>query len=175
MPYPCCAPHCSVCRMSMSSVPCSSSMRFLYWCFSFIDVDNLLPVAVDCLLLYYGGAHSKPCLICRVAGSSLSFYFPLRNRGCPLLRFLQGRVEAPIESPPTQIGFGGVLDTGEWVIYNGTPQQSHGTQFAFEGLTNPDGVDDHPNASDNSLWQVSADFTVPTDGVCLENATTVNI
>src|SRR5437773_12300889 len=56
MPYPCCGPHCSVCRMSMSSVPCSSSIRFLYWSFSFIDVDTLLAVAVDCLLLYHGGA-----------------------------------------------------------------------------------------------------------------------
>src|SRR6266567_4794400 len=42
--------------MSMSSVPCSSSIRFLYWSFSFIDVDTLLAVAVDCLLLYHVGA-----------------------------------------------------------------------------------------------------------------------
>src|SRR5205823_1732120 len=56
MPYPCCGPHCSVCRMSMSSVSCSSSIRFLYWCFSFIDVDTLLAVAVDCLLPHHGGA-----------------------------------------------------------------------------------------------------------------------
>src|SRR5438876_5579409 len=56
MPYPCCGPHCSVCRMSMSSVPCSSSIRFLYWSFSFIDVDTLLAVAVDCLLPHHGGA-----------------------------------------------------------------------------------------------------------------------
>src|ERR1044071_463956 len=55
MPYPCCGPHCSVCRMSMSSVPCSSSIRFLYWSFSLIDVDTLLAVAVDCLLPHHGG------------------------------------------------------------------------------------------------------------------------
>ena len=36
--------------MSMSRVPCNSSIRFLYWSFSLIDVDNLLPVPVDCLL-----------------------------------------------------------------------------------------------------------------------------
>src|SRR5579859_2422291 len=42
--------------MSMSSVPCSSSIRFLYWSFSFIDVDTLLAVAVDCLLPRHGGA-----------------------------------------------------------------------------------------------------------------------
>ena len=34
----------------MSSVPCSSSIRFLYWSFSLIDVDTLLSVEVDCLL-----------------------------------------------------------------------------------------------------------------------------
>src|ERR1700721_1422041 len=56
MPYPCCGPHCSVCRMSMSSVPCSSSIRFLYWSFSFINVDTLLAVEVDCLLPRHGGA-----------------------------------------------------------------------------------------------------------------------
>src|SRR5579863_2864952 len=50
MPYPCCGPHCSVCRISMSSVPCSSSIRFLYSSFSPIDVDTLLPMEVDCLL-----------------------------------------------------------------------------------------------------------------------------
>src|SRR6185437_14914038 len=42
--------------MSMSSVPCSSSIRFLYWSFSPIGVDTLLPVAVDCLLPHHGGA-----------------------------------------------------------------------------------------------------------------------
>src|SRR5579863_3783120 len=35
----------------MSSVPCSSSIRFLYWLVSFMDVDTLLPMEVDCLLL----------------------------------------------------------------------------------------------------------------------------
>src|SRR5215469_12866224 len=35
--------------MSMSSVPCSSSIRFLYWSFSFIDVDTLLALGVECL------------------------------------------------------------------------------------------------------------------------------
>src|SRR6516164_6162713 len=55
MPYPCCGPHCSVCRMSMSSVPCSSSIRFLYWSFSFIDVDTLLALGVECLLPRHGG------------------------------------------------------------------------------------------------------------------------
>src|SRR5215472_13490777 len=63
MPYPCCGPHCSVCRMSMSSVPCSSSIRFLYWSFSFIDVDTLPPVAVDCLLPHHGGASIQAVLI----------------------------------------------------------------------------------------------------------------
>src|SRR5438309_6249633 len=63
MPYPCCGPHCSVCRMSMSSVPCSSSIRFLYWSFSFIDVDTLLAVAVDCLLPHHSGAQFKAVLI----------------------------------------------------------------------------------------------------------------
>src|SRR6266404_1333571 len=33
----------------MSSVPCSSSIRFLYWLFSFIDVDTLLALGVECL------------------------------------------------------------------------------------------------------------------------------
>ena len=40
----------------MSSVPCNSSIRFLYGSFSFIDVDTLLAVAVDCLLPHHGGA-----------------------------------------------------------------------------------------------------------------------
>src|SRR5580704_15438484 len=42
--------------MSMSSVPCNSSTRFLYWSFSFIDVDTLLALEVGCLLPRHGGA-----------------------------------------------------------------------------------------------------------------------
>ncbi len=37
-------------RMSMSSVPCRRSIRFLYGSVSLIDVDTLLPMEVDCLL-----------------------------------------------------------------------------------------------------------------------------
>src|SRR5271156_4828927 len=40
----------------MSSVPCSSSIRFLYWLLSFIDVDTLLALGVECLLPRHGGA-----------------------------------------------------------------------------------------------------------------------
>ena len=39
----------------MSSVPCSSSIRFLYWLLSFIDVDTLLALGVECLLPRHGG------------------------------------------------------------------------------------------------------------------------
>src|SRR5215472_10471591 len=63
MPYPCCGPHCSVCRMSMSSVPCSSSIRFLYWSFSFIDVDTLLALGVECLLPVMAAPQCKAVLI----------------------------------------------------------------------------------------------------------------
>jgi hypothetical protein len=82
---------------------------------------------------------------------------------------------APEESPTQGIGVGGVLDTGEWIIYNGTPQQSHGTQFSFEGLTSGNGVDDHPNASDNSTWYLTADFSAPTGNQCTSNDTTVSV
>src|SRR5262252_6500800 len=41
--------------MSMSSVPCSSSIRFLYWSFSLIDVDTLLALGVECLPPRHGG------------------------------------------------------------------------------------------------------------------------
>src|SRR6516225_7985237 len=47
----------------MSSVPCSSSIRFLYRSFSFIDVDTLRAVAVDCLLPHHGGASIQAVLI----------------------------------------------------------------------------------------------------------------
>src|ERR1700683_936294 len=40
----------------MSSVPCSNSIRFLYWLLSFIDVDTLLASGVECLLPRHGGA-----------------------------------------------------------------------------------------------------------------------
>ena len=40
----------------MSSVPCSSSIRFLYWFFSLIDVDTLLALDVGCLRPRSGGA-----------------------------------------------------------------------------------------------------------------------
>src|SRR5271156_2082159 len=40
----------------MSSVPCSSSIRFLYWLLSFIDVDTLLALGVERLLPRHGGA-----------------------------------------------------------------------------------------------------------------------
>ena len=38
--------------MSMSSVPCNSSIRFLYWSFSLIGVDTLPPMGVDRLLRF---------------------------------------------------------------------------------------------------------------------------
>src|SRR5262245_28661897 len=50
MPWPCCGPHWSVRRMSMSSVPCTSSMRFRYR--GFFDskvVDTLPHRVVECL------------------------------------------------------------------------------------------------------------------------------
>src|SRR5439155_8672315 len=70
MPYPCCGPHCSVCRMSMSSVPCSSSIRFLYWSFSFIDVDTLLSLEVDRLLRFVQRS-DQPCPLSRFKSTSV--------------------------------------------------------------------------------------------------------
>src|SRR5215469_1902378 len=49
----------------MSSVPCSSSIRFLYWSFSFIDVDTLLPIEVDCLLPFVQRSE-RPCPLSRL-------------------------------------------------------------------------------------------------------------
>src|ERR1700743_2378755 len=53
----------------MSSVPCSSSIRFLYWSFSFIDVDTLLPMEVDRLLRFV--QRSEPCPLSRFKSRSV--------------------------------------------------------------------------------------------------------
>src|SRR5579862_3667121 len=55
--------------MSMSSVPCSSSVRFLYWSFSFIDVDTLLPLEVD-RLLHFAQRSEQPCPLSRFKSTS---------------------------------------------------------------------------------------------------------
>src|SRR5271168_2819894 len=54
----------------MSSVPCSSSIRFLYWSFSFIDVDTLLPLEVDCLLRFVQRS-DQPCPLSRFKSTSV--------------------------------------------------------------------------------------------------------
>jgi hypothetical protein len=58
----------------MSSVPCSRSIRFLYWFFSLIDVDTLLAMDVDCLRPHSdGGLHRNVC--------SRSWRLPADERG----------------------------------------------------------------------------------------------
>src|SRR5579859_4030062 len=110
MPYPCCGPHCSVCRMSMSSVPCSSSIRFLYWSFSLIDVDTLLPLEVDRLLRFVQ-CSDQPCPLSRFkvrqfSGRELvilhwrSIAESLTNDESVTLSLLPGAVFPPIENPP---------------------------------------------------------------------------
>src|SRR5580692_8456501 len=54
----------------MSSVPCSSSIRFLYWSFSFIDVDTLLPLEVDRLLRFVQRSE-QPCPLSRFKSTSV--------------------------------------------------------------------------------------------------------
>src|SRR5579859_7714134 len=54
----------------MSSVPCSSSIRFLYWSFSFIDVDTLLPLGVDRLLRFVQRS-DQPCPLSRFKSTSV--------------------------------------------------------------------------------------------------------
>src|SRR5271156_3102110 len=54
----------------MSSVPCSSSIRFLYWSFSFIDVDTLLPLEVDRLLRFVQRS-DQPCPLSRFKSTSV--------------------------------------------------------------------------------------------------------
>ena len=83
--------------------------------------------------------------------------------------------EAPIESPTSSIAIGGVDDNGEWIYWNQTAQQSKGTDYSFAGVTNSLGIDDHPNAADNSVWQIGADFTAATGGVCSSGNTTASI
>src|ERR1700691_968498 len=56
--------------MSMSSVPCNSSIRFLYWSFSFIDVDTLLPLEVDRLLRFVQRS-DQPCPLSRFKSTSV--------------------------------------------------------------------------------------------------------
>jgi hypothetical protein len=83
--------------------------------------------------------------------------------------------EAPLESPGNQIGVGGVFDTGEWIYWNVDAQHSKGTQYTFSGTSDYNGYDNHPNAADNSVWQVGFDFTLATGGVCLIKSGTGNI
>src|SRR5271156_3915706 len=54
----------------MSSVPCSSSIRFLYWSFSFTDVDTLLPLDVDCLPRFVQRS-DQPCPLSRFKSTSV--------------------------------------------------------------------------------------------------------
>src|ERR1700735_619860 len=54
----------------MSSVPCNSSIRFLYWSFSFIDVDTLLPLEVDRLLRFVQRS-DQPCPLSRFKSTSV--------------------------------------------------------------------------------------------------------
>src|SRR5260370_40619877 len=54
----------------MSSVPCSSSIRFLYWSFSFIDVDTLLSLEVDRLLRFVQRS-DPPCPLSRFKTTSV--------------------------------------------------------------------------------------------------------
>lgn len=83
--------------------------------------------------------------------------------------------EAPEESPTNSIGIGGVADIGEWIYWNVDAQHSKGTEYSFSGTTDFAGYDNHPNAADNSVWQISTDFTIPTGGVCTVGSNTVNI
>src|SRR5580692_5336935 len=54
----------------MSSVSCSSSIRFSYWSFSFIDVDTLLPLEVDRLLRFVQRS-DQPCPLSRFKSTSV--------------------------------------------------------------------------------------------------------
>src|SRR5580698_3110919 len=54
----------------MSSVPCSSSIRFLYWSFSLIDVDTLLPLEVDRLLRFVQRSDQR-CPLSRFKSTSV--------------------------------------------------------------------------------------------------------
>src|SRR5580658_8461406 len=63
----------------MSSVPCNSSIRFLYWSFSLTDVDTLLAVEVDCLLPLQGGPQFKAMLIATPEMRS-EFGLPFRSK-----------------------------------------------------------------------------------------------
>jgi hypothetical protein len=83
--------------------------------------------------------------------------------------------EAPLESPGNQIGIGGVFDTGEWIYWSQDAQHSKGTQYSFSGTTDSNGYDDHPNAADNSVWQVGFDFTAATGGVCFSKSATIGV
>ena len=85
--------------------------------------------------------------------------------------------EAPEESPTTGNGItiGGVEDNGEWIYWLQTAQQSKGTQYSFAGVTGFNGIDDHPNAADDSVWQIGTDFTAATGGECTDIDGTVSI
>jgi len=83
--------------------------------------------------------------------------------------------EAPVESPTSLIGIGGVGDTGEWIYWNVDAQHSKGTQFSFSGTTDYAGYDNHPNAADNSAWLIATDFTAATGGVCTIGSNTISI
>src|SRR5277367_7155518 len=88
----------------MSSVPCSSSIRFLYWSFSFIDVDTLLPLEVDRLLCFVERS-DQPCPLSRFESTSV-----LRtkigdsalalNRRCTRLSWITTDNSAPETGPP---------------------------------------------------------------------------
>src|SRR5579872_1041451 len=64
--------------MSMSSVPCNSSIRFLYWSFSLIEVDTLLPMEVDCLLRFCRGHRATLPNLLRRSLFSLTIYISFR-------------------------------------------------------------------------------------------------
>lgn len=77
---------------------------------------------------------------------------------------------APQESPTDVTGEGGVFDSGQWESYIQSQQNSKGTQTSFSGVTDPFGNDFHPDAVDDSWWEVSFDFSVATGFDCLSGS-----
>lgn len=64
--------------------------------------------------------------------------------------------EAPVESQDAQLPVEFVADSGNIRQITGP---GRGTAPIFQGLTNLNGVDDHPNAQTNAIWVVVWDFT----------------
>jgi hypothetical protein len=61
----------------MSSVPCSSSFRFLYWFFSLIDVDTY-SAGCGCLHPHFGGAlHRHGLTVIRTTASGNGIRTPM--------------------------------------------------------------------------------------------------